>query len=86
MNGLVYAEVPFKQPPHQQLDTLLNLDDTHVEYAHLNHNQLANTCNPPQTESQLGLPQKSNGMILVIMIYVYWYMRVIPLIICLMCR
>ena len=63
----MYAEVPV-QPLHQQPDALLGLDDTRVEYAQLNHNQLSNTmsCNPPQTESQPPHKPNYNGMKLVI--------------------
>jgi hypothetical protein len=59
----VYAEVSHKQPPRQQRNDLLELDDTRVEYAQLKHcHQLVNICDPSQMESQPALAYQPNGM------------------------
>jgi hypothetical protein len=60
----MYAEVYHKQPSRRQRNDLLELDDTRVEYAQLKHcNQLVNTCDSSQTESQPALAHQPNGMI-----------------------
>jgi hypothetical protein len=66
----VYAEVSHKQPPRQQRNDLLELDDTRVEYVQLKHcNQLVNTCNPSQTESQPELAHQPNGIIAIMKMF-----------------